>query len=220
MIGVRKITMNKKRILSYTILAIIVLTIAWLSRSKLQFDPQLIRNWILSYGLFAPLIYIVIYTVRPLIFFPASILSIAGGLAFGALMGTIYTIIGATLGALLSFIIARKVGKNATKKEWKGNFKKIQVQLDKNGFYYVLFCRFIPVLNFDLISYIAGVSSVRLSAFFFGTLIGIIPGTFAYNFLGNSLISGSGKVILTAVFLFLIIMIIPILIKKRLEKAR
>jgi uncharacterized membrane protein YdjX (TVP38/TMEM64 family) len=220
MIGVRKITMNKKRILSYTILAIIVLTIAWLSRSKLQFDPQLIRNWILSYGLFAPLIYIVIYTVRPLIFFPASILSIAGGLAFGALMGTIYTIIGATLGALLSFMIARKVGKNATKKEWKGNFKKIQVQLDKNGFYYVLFCRFIPVLNFDIISYIAGVSSVRLSAFFFGTLIGIIPGTFAYNFLGNSLISGSGKVILTAVFLFLIIMVIPILIKKRLEKAR
>ncbi|OZM57512.1 TVP38/TMEM64 family protein [Lottiidibacillus patelloidae] len=213
--------MNKKRTILYSfIVAIIVISIISLSRTSLQFDPKEIRTWILSFGFFAPLIYIVIYTIRPLLFFPASILSIAGGLAFGALMGTLYTIIGATLGAVLSFIIARKLGKNVTNKEWKGNFQKIQTQLEKNGFYYVLFLRFIPVLNFDLISYIAGVSSVRLSAFFFGTLLGIIPGTFAYNFLGNSFISGSPKVILTASIVFILIMIIPIFIKKRIEKVK
>jgi uncharacterized membrane protein YdjX (TVP38/TMEM64 family) len=212
--------MKKQRILLYAIIALSIILIIWFSRSTLQFDPQEIRNWILSFGLLAPLIYIVIYTIRPLIFFPASILSIAGGLAFGAAMGTVYTMIGATLGAILSFLLARKLGKRVTEKQWKGKFKKIQNQLEKNGFYYVLFLRFIPVLNFDLISYIAGVSSVRLTAFFFGTVIGIIPGTFAYNFLGSSLISGSPKVIITAIIMFLLVMLIPILIKKRFDTAK
>jgi uncharacterized membrane protein YdjX (TVP38/TMEM64 family) len=202
------------------LLLVFIALAVWFSRSYLQFDTHEIRDWILSFGWLSPVIYIVLYTVRPLIFFPASVLSIAGGLAFGALMGTVYTIIGATLGAVVSFMAARKLGKNIANKEWKGNAKKIQAQMEENGFLYVLLFRFIPVLNFDLISYLAGVSKVRLSAFFFGTLIGIIPGTFAYNFLGSSIISGSPAIIAAAVGVFALLTIIPILIRKRLNKTK
>ena len=190
----------------------------WFSHSYLQLDVNKIRDWILSFGVLSPIIYILLYTIRPLIFFPASILSIAGGLTFGVLMGTIYTIIGATSGAILSFYVARLLGKNMMNKDWKGNGKKIQYQMEKNGFLYILLFRFLPIINFDLISYLAGISKVRISAFFFGTLIGIIPGTFAYNFLGSSFISGNPKIIMAAVFVFLLLTIVPILVRNRMNK--
>ncbi len=199
-------------------IVIIVGLLIWFSRSYLDFKVEEIRDWILSFGILAPIVYMVIYTIRPLIFFPASVLSIAGGLAFGSLFGTFYTVIGATGGAVLSFIVARKLGKSIANKDWQGKGRKLQEQLEKNGFFYVLFFRFVPLFNFDLISYSAGLSKIRFASFFFGTLIGIIPGTFAYNFLGSSLVSGDPKIIAIAVGVFILLSVIPILIRNRVTK--
>ncbi|MFC4712089.1 TVP38/TMEM64 family protein [Planococcus dechangensis] len=207
--------MNKRQLAKGLIAAVVVLAIIWLSRSVFEVDANSIRNWILSFGLWAPLIYIVVYTIRPLIFFPASVLSIAGGLAFGAWMGTIYTIIGATLGALLSFYVASSLGKSLLKKQWSGNAAKIQSQMEQNGFLYVLMFRLIPVINFDVISYLAAIAKVRFPSFALATVIGIIPGTFAYNFLGSSFVSGNPKIIALAVAVFVVLTVVPILIRNR-----
>jgi uncharacterized membrane protein YdjX (TVP38/TMEM64 family) len=207
--------MNKRQLAKWLIAAVVILAIIWLSRSVFEVDANSIRNWILSFGLWAPLIYIAIYTIRPLIFFPASVLSIAGGLAFGAWMGTIYTIIGATLGALLSFYVASTLGKSLVKKQWSGNAAKIQSQMEQNGFLYVLMFRLIPVINFDVVSYLAAIAKVRFSSFALATLIGIIPGTFAYNFLGSSFVSGNPKIIALAIAVFIVLTVVPILIRNR-----
>lgn len=209
---------NKQTIIKVTALVAVVIFLFWFNHNFLQLSPTNIREWILSFGLWAPLIFIVLYIFRPLILFPASVLSIAGGLAFGALWGTLYTVIGATIGAVLSFMVARKLGKNIVKKEWKGNFYKIQTQLERNGFFYVVMLRFIPVFNFDMISYAAGISKIKLRAFFMGTLLGIIPGTFAYNFLGSSFADEGGiHSILLAIAVFIIILVIPLLIRKKYQ---
>lgn len=197
---------------------LVIIGLIWFSRTYLDFRVNDIRDWILSFGVLAPIVYIVIYTIRPLLFFPASVLSIAGGLAFGSLFGTIYTVLGATSGAVLSFIVARTLGKSIANKDWQGKGRKLQEQLEKNGFFYVLFFRFVPLFNFDLISYSAGLSKVKFSSFLFGTLIGIIPGTFAYNFLGSSLVTGDPMVIGTAVVVFLILSVVPILIRNKYAK--
>ncbi|QHA92134.1 TVP38/TMEM64 family protein [Bacillus sp. N1-1] len=209
---------RQKAVLKWALILITIVILIWFSRSYLNFRVEEIRDWILSFGILAPIIYMVIYTIRPLIFFPASVLSIAGGLAFGSLFGTIYTVIGATGGAALSFIVARKLGKSIANKDWQGKGRKLQEQLEKNGFFYVLFFRFVPLFNFDLISYSAGLSKIRFTSFFFGTLIGIIPGTFAYNFLGSSLVSGDPKVIALAVGVFILLSVIPIIIRNRVTK--
>ena len=197
-----------------------IVLIVWLSRSVFDVDANGIRRWILSFGFWAPAIYMLIYTIRPLVFFPASVLSIAGGLAFGAWQGTLYTIIGATLGAMLSFIIAKSVGKSLVRKEWTGNAGKIQSQMEQNGFLYVLLFRFIPVINFDLISYAAAFAKVRFGSFALATLIGIIPGTFAYNFLGSSFISGNPRIIILAVLVFAVLTAVPILIRNKWNKKQ
>ncbi|QDY45323.1 TVP38/TMEM64 family protein [Planococcus glaciei] len=186
----------------------------WFSRSVLQFDVDSLRSWILSFGLWAPVVYIAAYTIRPLLFFPASILSLAGGLAFGAWMGTLYTVIGASLGAFLSFFVARKLG-GLGKTKWTGSAGKIQSQMEQNGFFYVLLFRLFPGLSFDLVSYAAGVAKVRFSSFALATVIGIIPGTFALNFLGSSFISGNPKMVILGIIVFSIVAGIPLAVQKR-----
>lgn len=207
--------MNKKRIAKWLLVAVAIGLVIWLSRSVFDVEAEGLRNWILSFGLWAPVIYIIVYTTRPLIFFPASVLSIAGGLAFGAWMGTLYTIIGATLGAMLSFLVAKSVGKSIVTEQWTGKAAKFQRQMEQNGFLYVLLFRLIPVINFDLISYMAAIAKVRFASFALATLIGIVPGTFAYNFLGSSFVSGNPKVIGAAIAVFIILTVIPILIRNR-----
>lgn len=209
---------NRKTIIKATIILFVILLLFWFNRTYLQLSPAMIREWILDFGLLAPFIYIVVYTLRPMILFPASILSIAGGLAFGALWGTVYTVIGATLGAVLSFIVARKLGKNLVNKEWTGHFYKIQRQMEDNGFLYVVSLRFIPLFNFDMISYAAGISKVRPRAFFLGTLLGIIPGTFAYNFLGSSFADGGIQTVLIAVAIFALILLVPLFFRKKFQQ--
>ncbi|MBT2570757.1 TVP38/TMEM64 family protein [Planococcus sp. ISL-110] len=215
--------MNKStrlQIGKWLLVAAAVGLVIWLSRSVFEIDANDLRSWILSFGLWSPVIYILIYTVRPLIFFPASVLSIAGGLAFGAWLGTLYTIIGATLGAMLSFYVAKTLGKSLVRKEWTGNARKIQSQMEQNGFLYVLLFRLIPVINFDLISYMAALAKVRFSSFALATLVGIIPGTFAYNFLGSSFVSGNPRIILLAVAVFVILTVVPIVIRNRWNKKQ
>lgn len=210
--------LNKKTAIKGLAIAIFIGFLLWFNNAYLEITPEQIRNWILSFGWFAPFLYIILYTLRPLILFPASILSLTGGLAFGALFGTIFTIIGATAGAVVSFLIARKLGKNLAQKAWTGKSAMIQNQLEKKGFYYVVLLRFIPILNFDMISYLAGISKVTFQSFFFGTLVGIIPGTFAYNFLGASIVDGDWATIIVAVLIFLIIMFVPIFTSKKVKE--
>ncbi|MGB6409095.1 MAG: TVP38/TMEM64 family protein [Planococcus donghaensis] len=208
------------QIAKWVAIAALIGIVIWLSRSVFQVDANDLRNWILSFGIWSPVLYILIYTVRPLIFFPASVLSIAGGLAFGAWFGTLYTIIGATLGAMLSFYVAKTLGKSFVRKSWTGNVGKIQSQMEQNGFFYVLLFRFIPVINFDLISYVAAFAKVRFSSFALATFIGIIPGTFAYNFLGSSFVSGNPKIIILAVVVFVILTVVPIALRNRWNKKQ
>lgn len=205
---------QQRKILKIVSIIAIVIGLIWFSRSYLNISPTEIKEWILSFGMWAPILYIVLYTVRPLIFFPASVLSITGGLAFGALMGTVYTVIGATLGAVVAFLVAKKLGKGVIK-NGAGKVDQIQQQLEKNGFIYVLIFRLLPIFNFDLISYAAGLSKVRLLPFFLATLIGIIPGTFAYNFLGSSIVSKDPRIIIGAIIVFLILTIVPWYLQKR-----
>lgn len=208
---------NGSAIVKLFVILVVIAILFWFNQSYLQLTPADIRTWILSFGWMSPIVYIVLYTFRPLILFPASILSLTGGLAFGAFWGTVLTVIGATAGAVLSFALARLLGKRVLRTEWKGNMKRVQAQMETRGLLYVLLLRLIPLFPFDLISYAAGLSSIRLRVYLIGTLFGIIPGTFAFNLLGASFAEGAWQEILIATVVFVLALAIPILFRKRLE---
>lgn len=87
---------------------------------------------------------------------------------------------------------------------------------------YILVLRLMPIVNFDLISYSAGISKVRLTDFLKATTIGIIPGTIVYNLLGSSIVSGSPVKMASVAILYFLIVIIPLLwrrtIMEKVEK--
>lgn len=90
--------------------------------------------------------------------------------------------------------------------------------MEERGFWYVFILRLIPIVSFDLLSYAGGIAKVRFRAFLFATFFGMIPGTFAYSFLGASLASGSMKTFLIAVLVFVSLLVITYLFREPVKR--
>ncbi len=131
-----------------------------------------------------PLLYILVYTIRPLTFFPGTALTILSGVFFGLWSGILYTIIAANLSASLAFAVGRFFGKDL-KLEDTGIGKWVQA-LQKNPFEAVLTTRLI-FLPFDGVSYAAGILKLPYVSFLFATLIGTLLGIATFVSIGASL---------------------------------
>lgn len=95
--------MKKRHVVQIILVLLFILFIYSFNQRLLTISPETIRTFIYQAGWLAPLFYIVLYAVRPFVLFPASIFSIAGGLAFGALFGFIFALI-ARLPVLLQLL--------------------------------------------------------------------------------------------------------------------
>ncbi|TDQ42805.1 TVP38/TMEM64 family protein [Aureibacillus halotolerans] len=169
------------------LILVIALVLLYLNHTIFHWSPESIRDWLLQFGAWAPIVFMIIYTIRPLTLFPSSVLSITAGLAFGTWFGALYALIGVTSGAILSFWITRRFGKSIRRKQWADTLENIQEKVDQNGFLYVLTFRVMP-LNFDLVSYAASMTKVSIGSYIAATLIGILPATLAYTFVGGQLV--------------------------------
>jgi uncharacterized membrane protein YdjX (TVP38/TMEM64 family) len=116
----------------------------------------------------------------------AALLTIAGGFLFGPWLGTAYAVIGATSGATVVFLAARAglAGLVARAGPW---VRRLENGFRRNGLYYLLVLRLIPIVPFWLVNLAAGAVGLPLSVYVVGTFIGMIPVTFIYASLGNSL---------------------------------
>jgi len=136
----------------------------------------------------ALLVYLAVYTVAVALSFPgASLLTIAGGFLFGWLLGGIATVVGATLGACAVFLVARSsVGDVLT--ERAGPFlSRLAEGFRADAFHYLLFLRLTPVFPFWLVNIAPAIFRMPLSSYTLATCVGIVPGTFAFTFIGSGL---------------------------------
>jgi uncharacterized membrane protein YdjX (TVP38/TMEM64 family) len=209
--------MNWKQISNILGAIVIVLLLVWINKSYLNFRPIEIRDWILSFGWWAPLFFIIANTLRPLILFPTSILSLAAGLAFGPIEGFVYIEVGALGGATVGFLASSWIGKMIVKKPSR-RVVLIREKMKEQGFFYVLFLRTIPFLNFDLVSYLAGIAKVKYRSYITATAIGVLPGVFSYVLLGSSIVTGNRMNLYIAIAIFLVILIVSILNRERLKE--
>jgi len=142
---------------------------------------------LLRAGRFGPLLIIAIYTVRPLVLFPATVLTLGAGLVFGPVLGIIYTIIGSNLSAMVAFVVGRFLGEGLLDGErTKGIVQRYTDRLGNNSFETVLIMRFV-FLPYDLVNYLCGVLQIDWKAFLLATAIGSIPGTIAIVLAGSSI---------------------------------
>jgi len=146
-----------------------------------------IRAYLGGLGVWSGLAFIIAYTVRPLVFFPTSIMTPLSAVLFGPVMGWIYTYIGENLSATVAFFAARYFGRNFVKENENSFIKKYDEKLRCCGFETVLMLRLIPLFPFDFVNYASGLSAIRYRSYIGATLLGVIPGLTAYIFLGGSL---------------------------------
>ncbi len=175
--------------------------------------PQAIRSTIQSVGPLGPLLYLLIYSIAPVFFFPGWVLSVAGGLAFGPLWGTLLTLVGATIGATLAFFVARYLGRDTVARILKGKIKTLDDQAAVHGFKVIFFLRLIPLVPFNVLDYIAGFSKISARDYVLGTFLGTIPGTFVYVYLGHSLTDIYSWQFVLAIGLLILLALIPMLYK-------
>lgn len=198
-----------KRILFIVTSALLVL--CWLNTSSLVFRPDsvdAVRRWVSGFGVFGPLVYIALYAVRPFLFFPSLLLNMSAGLLFGPWWGILYLILGGLANASVCFWLARLLGSSQSLlKRFGGRWgERLDGYLsDDRSFIRMFWLRTVPIFPYDPVSIMAGSSSMKYLPYAAATVVGMLPGAIAYNFLADSFVSrtvGMSAAVLIAVIAF------------------
>ncbi len=136
---------------------------------------------------YGPLLFILIYALRPLIFFSAAILTLAGGFLFGPVWGIVFVVIGSNLSAMVAYTVGRYFGQGLLDDEESTGFlQRYANSMRSHSFETIMIMRFI-FLPYDLVNYMAGLLRIDWKAFLLATMLGNIPGTIAFVLAGASL---------------------------------
>lgn len=214
----------KLKLLIFIILIFAVIASVKIFHLEQYASIERLKAFIEEMGDWAPAAFVLSYALGMLIGLPGTLFTIAGGILFGKWFGTLYNVIGATIGASGAFWIARLLASQAIVDKFKGQkwFDKFNRGLEENGLYYMLFIRLVPLFPFNGLNFGSGLTKVSFKNYFIGTAIGIIPATFVFTNaaaeIGESAASGfklTGGMV-TAFVLLGLFALIPIIIKRRI----
>lgn len=201
-------------------------------------DCTTIQTQIESWGILAPVAFFALYVVSTVAFIPGLVVTLLAGLIFGPWWGTLIVSLASTFGATLAFLIARYVARDAvegflSKQAW---FAKFKDSVEANGFNFVVFARLVPLFPFNGLNYACGLVPLKLSHYVVGSMLGMLPGTFAYVYLGSagcklidSMIQGRftfsdfppevRNSLIIAISLLALLSVLPLVVKKFRRRA-
>lgn len=204
------------------LLAVFILIIAMAySMGWYQYiTPKSIQKFVLSFGIFAPIVFILLFSLTPFAPFFSAVLALASGLIFGFFYGSILIMIGATCSSTVGFYLARHFGgwlKNRSKKQSK-QLGILERSFDKNGFVIIFILRLLPIAPFDLISYAAGFSRIAYKHYIIATFLGMFPGVLIYANIGENTLNIHSKGFYISITLLLLLTIVVVGVKKSIQK--
>jgi len=152
--------------------------------------PRYLRaalDWIESTGPVAPALFVVLYIIVTVLFVPGSILTLGAGAVFGVVAGSIYTSVGATLGATAAFIVGRYFLRDWVSGRIKGSerFSAVDEAIGREGWKIVFLLRLSPVFPYNLSNYLFSLTRISLPAYMLASWIGMLPGTVMYVYIGS-----------------------------------
>ncbi|HDS15178.1 MAG TPA: TVP38/TMEM64 family protein [Proteobacteria bacterium] len=154
------------------------------------FNEANLRSLLARAGIWAPLLFILFYSLAPVFFLPGLPITLAAGLLFGPFWGVVYAISGATLGATLSFLLARYFLSDWVKgKIASSRFAALYEKSARQGWKLVAFTRLVPLFPFNLLNYAFGVTNISLPVYMLVSFICMLPACIAYVVFGSSLFS-------------------------------
>ncbi|EGG22751.1 hypothetical protein DFA_04881 [Cavenderia fasciculata] len=170
--------------LSITLLFILLMV----PDSPVQKTTLGLMNWVKGLEPFVGALFIsVVYAISLVFCFPGTPINLAAGFLFGPFLGSVATVVGCDLGAILAFFIGRSLTREWAEKKMKSNKKYGQIDLavEKNGFLIIFLLRLSPVIPFGLCNYLFGATKISFYRYWLATTAGLIPCTVAYTYLGS-----------------------------------
>ncbi|WP_198805211.1 TVP38/TMEM64 family protein [Leptolyngbya sp. BL0902] len=143
-------------------------------------------QWIDGLGWTGVLAFVGLYALATVAFVPGSALTLGAGAVFGLVKGTLAVLVGATLGAILAFLVGRYLARGWVSRRLEGrdNFAAIDQAVAASGFKIVLLTRLSPAFPFNLLNYAFGLTGVSLRDYALGS-VGMVPGTLLYVYIGS-----------------------------------
>jgi uncharacterized membrane protein YdjX (TVP38/TMEM64 family) len=178
-----------------------------------------LRQVVTSYGMWGPVIYLLVWTIAPVLMMPCLPVTLAGGILFGPLWGVVYATIGATSGAMLSFLVARYLAREWVAEKISGSkLAHLDDKVARHGWKIVAFTRLIPLLPFFLLNYAFGLTRIRFLPYAIATFFAMLPWTIAFVLLSSSLLpllQGQVSVwLIIGIVLVALVSLLPVIYKK------
>jgi len=185
------------------------------------------QAWVRGLGPIGYVLYELMYAVCVAALVPASLLTFGAGAIFGVVGGTIVVLVGATLGAMLAFLLARTVLRHRVEEMIARRPKLAAVDraVARDGTKLMLLCRLSGFPPFVFANYVFGLTGVSALSYFLTTFFGIIPGCFAYTYAGHAgaaVATGSGNrigLIVTAAGIVLVTLYVARIATRAIRRA-
>lgn len=204
--------------------AVVFLSVRFLGLGE-YLDQERLSEWIDSFGIWGPVVYIVFYTFAPSLMLPGLPITVIGGVLFGPVWGIVYASTGGTLGAGVAFLVSRYMGREWVEGFLKGRssrWQELDEEVERQGWKIVAFTRLIPLFPFNMLNYAFGLTRIKFSHYLAASYVFMMPGAAAYVVFSSSLLDLlKGKVspeFVVGVLLVIAVSLIPIIHKRR--KAR
>jgi len=220
--------MNKGAIRALTLLALAcAMMLAYAYRP--HWDMAALASWLAEVRPAAPLMFIGLYAPATVLFMPGSVLTLAGGALFGPVWGTLYSLTGATVGAVLAFLIARYLASDWVQARIEadagGRATRLVKGVEAEGWRFIAFTRLVPLFPFNVLNYALGLTRIPLSHYALASFVFMLPGALAYTYLGfagrEAIVGGSEALVhhgLIALALLAAVAFVPRVVARLREK--
>lgn len=163
-------------------------------------DQTQVQMWLKQAGFWAPIIYIILYTVGTILILPSTPLNLSGGAIFGPWWGTLWTSIAAVVAAIVAFAFTRTVGRDVVARKFAGRWEAMDAEMRQGGLFYMFAIRLLPLIPYGLVNFAAGLTSIRFKDYLVGTVLGTVPGILPFVLMGSGLRSLQSGNILPLMF--------------------
>ncbi len=178
---------RRQWLLVLVLLAVLLALGAWFrAPAHLQGLFQQILDGVKQLGVWAPVVFVLLYIASCVALLPAAILTLGAGALFGVVQGAIYVSVGATLGATAAFLVGRYAARDwvARKLALYPQFAAIEQAVTEKGWRIVFLTRLCPLFPFFLLNYAYGLTRISIAQYILATWIGIMPGSTLFVYFG------------------------------------
>lgn len=160
----------------------------YVTLDALKENREFLQTFVAENTALAFTVYMAVYTVMVAFSLPGALIAtLTGGFLFGTIFGGLATVVAATVGATIVFLIAKTALGDMLRAKAGPGIQKMEAGFQKNAFSYLMVLRLVPLFPFFLVNLAPAFLGVKLRTFVVATFFGIIPGTFVFASVGNGL---------------------------------